>query len=156
MTDELIHAAFPERRAIPLAPNRVIHSGMQIDWQLDSSAGLVTLEYGGAPDAAAWAATMREIFAHPAYRAGFGFVALLDGSDVPDVAHLAEVQRFIEQHAAQMHGARWANVTTDPAHYGMTRIAQVRSEMLTVEIQAFDNVTDAAAWAARPALRDRG
>jgi hypothetical protein len=69
---------------------------------------------------------MRAIVAHPDYVPGMGFVAQIDGSRPPDTAYLLETIEFVEQHAAHFLDCRWANVSTNLAHYGMTRVAQAR------------------------------
>ncbi len=122
---------------------------MKIDWHIDPTSGLVHLKYSGSTEFAYWSATMRAIFAHEHYRPGFGFVAEIDGALVPDAAYLAQALDFVERHAEQFAGSRWANVTVNPAHYGMTRMAQARSHSFTSELAAFPTVAEAVAWVRR-------
>lgn len=120
---------------------------MTIDWHIDEPRGLVHLRYSGTPEFTYWANTMREVFAHPSYRAGFGFVADIDDCAPPDTAYVVASISFVAEHAAEFGRARWANVTTDPAHYGMTRVAQGRSQELPSEVEVFSSLEEAIAWA---------
>ncbi len=123
---------------------------MTIDWTIDPTSGLVHLIYDGDPDFEIWAAEMLRIFAHTDFQPGFGFVAEIDGGGVPDAEHMNRVLQFVEAHDADFANARWANVTRNLAHYGMTRVAQARSDHLSSEVRAFRDVAAAAEWAARP------
>jgi len=120
---------------------------MLIDWQIDEVRGVVHLRYRGTPEFVFWAATMRSIFAHPSYRTGFGFVADLADSEPPDTSYVLQSIQFVAEHAAEFGAARWANVTVNPAHYGMTRIAQARSHELPSQLEVFRTVDEAVAWA---------
>jgi len=130
---------------------------MEITWFVDPGAGLVRLRYRGEPDFNVWAGVMTAIFADPAYRPGFGFVADLTESGVPDTDHLRQVELFVRRHERQMKGSRWANVTHDIVHYGMTGVAEVFVEDLSSTIRAFTSAADAEAWASghSPELRER-
>ena len=123
---------------------------MKIDWTIDPSARLVYLKYSGTTEFAYWSATMRSIFAHEHYEPGFGFIAEIDGALVPDGANLTQMLEFVERHAAEFSGSRWANVTVNPAHFGMTRVAQARSHHFTSELAAFTSVAEAERWARGP------
>jgi hypothetical protein len=118
-----------------------------IDWHIDPERGVVHLRYGGTPEFSVWSETMRAIFAHPEYRVGFGFVADIGGCEPPDTSYVVQNIQFVAEHAAQIGSARWANVTTDPAHYGMTRIAQARSHDLPSQVDVFRTMEEAIAWA---------
>jgi hypothetical protein len=120
---------------------------VKIEWRIDPGIGVVHLRYAGQPDFAYWAEVMRTIFAHPAYRPGMGFVAELDGALPPDTAHLMQVLAFVSAHEADFGACRWANVTTNPAHYGMTRVAQARSHHVPSTVGVFSTVAEAVAWA---------
>ncbi len=120
---------------------------MTIDWHIDPARGLVHLRYGGTPHFAVWANTMLEVFAHPSYEAGFGFVADIADCAPPDTPYILACINFVAEHAAEFGSARWANVTSDPAHYGMTRVAQGRSQELPSNVEVFATFEEAIAWA---------
>ena len=120
---------------------------MTIDWHIDESRGLVHLQYNGSPEYHVWAETMRSIFAHPSYRVGFGFIADTGHSPPPDTPFVLATIQFVAEHASEFGSARWANVTTDPAHYGMTRLAQARSHELPSHLDVFRTMEEAVAWA---------
>ena len=123
---------------------------MTIDWHIDTATRVVHLRYAGHLVFSHWADTMRAIFAHPDYVPGMGFVAQIDGSLPPDTAYLLKSIEFVEQHAAQFLDCRWANVTTNPAHYGMTRVAQARSHDVPSTLGIFSTVAEAVAWVSAP------
>lgn len=118
---------------------------MIISWHIDEQRGLVHLHYSGEPRFKVWANTMLDIFVHPAYRAGFGFVADIGDCTPPDTPYILACIRFVAEHADEFGSARWANVTTDLAHYGMTRIAQARSEELPSNVEVFATMDEAIA-----------
>jgi hypothetical protein len=89
---------------------------------------------------------MEEIFRHPDYRRGFAFIADLSESAIPDPEHLRQVRHFLETHEDAIGGCRWANVTTNPAHYGMTRMAQVFVEGMPTTLGVFSSSEEAEAW----------
>lgn len=120
---------------------------MTIDWHIDATRGLVHLQYSGTPQFSAWAETMRSIFAHPSYRVGFGFIADIEQCAPPDTTYVLASIQFVAEHAAEFGSARWANVTTDPAHYGMTRVVQARSHELPSNVDVFRTMDEAIAWA---------
>ena len=120
---------------------------MEIAWSIDPELRLVRLKYRGSADYPAWEKTMLEIFSHPDYRPGFGFIANLADAEVPDQAHLRQVSDFVAAHQEQLAGSRWANVTTQAAHYGMTRMAQVFVEGSVSPLQVFDSEEKAERWA---------
>jgi hypothetical protein len=120
---------------------------MIIEWHIDEARGLVHLRYSGTPEFVVWADTMRDIFAHPAYRTGFGFVADIGDCTPPDTPYILASIKFVAEHVAEFGSARWANVTTDLAHYGMTRIAQARSQELPSNVEVFAAMDEAIAWA---------
>lgn len=120
---------------------------MNITWSIDSRAGLVRLVYVGDVDYPTWEATMLEIFAHPDYRPGLGFVANLTDAAAPDQAHLRRVTEFVAAHQDEMGTSRWANVTKKPAHVGMTRMAQVFVEDMGNSLQVFSDQEEAERWA---------
>lgn len=123
---------------------------MPIDWTLDDTRGVVRLVYSGPAVHDEWIAAMRDIFAHPAYRPGFGFVALVDDAHPPDSVYIQRSAAFIREHAATLGDFRWANVTKRPAHYGMTRVAQAHSDDLPGDLAVFDNEATAILWAMTP------
>lgn len=120
---------------------------MRIDWHIDAARGLVHLRYGGIPQFTVWASTMLDVFAHPLYEAGFGFIADLSHCAPPDTPYILASIKFVSEHPAEFGSARWANVTTDPAHYGMTRVAQGRSQELPSNVEVFATFEDAIVWA---------
>jgi len=120
---------------------------MTIDGHIDPARQLVHLRYAGTPHFTVWANTMREVFAHPSYAAGFGFVADITDSAPPDTQYILACINFVTEHAAEFASARWANVTTDPAHYGMTRVTQGRSQELPSTVEVFATFEAAIAWA---------
>jgi hypothetical protein len=120
---------------------------MIIDWHIDETRGLVFLRYSGTPRFTVWAGAMRAVFAHPSYRPGLGFVADIDACAPPDTPYILRCIQFVSEHAAQIGDARWANVTTNPAHYGMTRVSQARSADLPSTVEVFRTMDEAIAWA---------
>jgi hypothetical protein len=120
---------------------------MKITWSIDAKDRLVRLRYSGLPDYEFWEKAMIEIFSHPDYRPGFGFVADLRNSGVPDQAHLRRVAAIFGIHREEVGESRWANVTTDPAHYGMSRMAQVFVEGQPVPLRIFEALEAAERWA---------
>ncbi len=120
---------------------------MEISWFVDPDAHLVRLKYRGEPDFEVWSKVMLAIFADPAYRTGFGFVADLTESGLPDTAHLRQVDAFVRKHEGRLRGCRWANITNDVVHYGMTRVAEAFIDDLSWEIRAFTSAADADSWA---------
>lgn len=122
---------------------------MNISWSIDPARRIVHLVYRGDPDFGVWSAAMEEILDHPDHRPGMGFVVDLTGAGFPDNAHLRRVAGFVRANRERMGGFRWANVTADPVHYGMTRMAQVIVEGLPGELEIFEEVEEAVEWAAR-------
>jgi hypothetical protein len=127
---------------------------MEIAWKIYQDTGLVRLKYFGEPNYDTWAEVMENIFRHPDYRIGFGFVADLSESGIPDTDHLKLVRQFIVNHKNEFCGTRWANVTDRPAHYGMTRMAQVFVEDLPTQLRIFNSMNEAEAWASGAVTSD--
>ncbi|MBN2426280.1 MAG: hypothetical protein JXR46_11415 [Calditrichaceae bacterium] len=119
---------------------------MKIIWKINVAEGFVSLKYSGDPDFVIWAKVMEEIFIHPDYRPGMGFIADLTESGPPDTAHLQLVTHFLKSNADQFKGAKWANVTARPVHKGMTRVAQVYVEEMPTQLRAFTSFEEAEAW----------
>lgn len=127
---------------------------MKIDWHIDPNARVVYLKYSGTTEFAYWSATMHRILADEHYEPGFGFVAEIDGALVPDTAVLTQMLNFVERRGPEFKGSRWANVTVNPAHFGMTRMAQARSQHFTSELAVFTTVAEAEQWAGRASAAD--
>ena len=124
---------------------------MEIQWTINEKQGFVHLKYNGDPDFEYWAKVMTEIFKHPDFKPGIGFVADLTKSEAPDADHLKSVRSFLVSHKEQMSGTKWANVTGQrPVHYGMTRMAQVYIEDLPWQLNAFISEKEAIEWATAP------
>jgi len=123
---------------------------MPITWTLDDATGVVRLVYAGETKHTEWVEMMQAVFAHPAYRPGMGFVAIVDDSSPPDSAYIQRSAAFIREHAATLGDFRWANVTRRPVHFGMTRVAQAHSDDLPGDLAVFDDEAKALAWAATP------
>jgi len=120
---------------------------MKIEWSINKDKHYVHLKYYGQPDFDYWTNIMENIFAHPDYIQGMGFIANLTESDAPDANHLRAVKDFIISHKTQMEGIRWANVTARrTVHFGMTRMAQVFVENLPNELNAFLSEKEALEW----------
>jgi hypothetical protein len=120
---------------------------MEIKWHINKNKAYVHLKYYGNPEFDVWAEVMENIFSHPDYKPGFGFLADLTQSGAPDPDHLRDVKDFLIDHKAQTTGIKWANITTErPVHYGMTRMAQVFIEGLPMQINAFQTEEEAVKW----------
>jgi hypothetical protein len=120
---------------------------MEIEWYINKENSYIHLKYYGKPDYNYWAKTMEDIFSHPDYGHGMGFIADLVECDAPDTDHLKSVKDFLVAHKVQMAGTKWANVTAErTVHYGMTRMAQVFVEGLPHELNAFLTVEEALKW----------
>jgi hypothetical protein len=126
---------------------------MELNWTIEGNKGYVYLKYSGDPDFKTWSETMIDIFKHPEYKSGFGFLADLTESGIPDTNHLRAVKEFIIDHKSEMANSKWANIVTQrPAHYGMTRVAQVFVEDLPVQINAFLTEREALEWLINPSI----
>lgn len=119
---------------------------MEIDWQIDTERQVVFMRYRGPLDFEYWAETIRTIFADPEHRPGMHFLAELDGSPPPDAEYIRASIDFVEVNTARFGACRWANVTQVPAHYGMTRVVQVRGQHLPSTVGVFGTVPEALAW----------
>lgn len=119
---------------------------MPIQWSIDTTAGLVRMTHTGPTEFPAWERAMTAIVASPDFRPEFGFLVNMDTSDPPTAEHQRAVVHFLETHAADLAGARWAYLAETPAHYGMARMAQLMADPMTLPIAVFRTLADAADW----------
>jgi hypothetical protein len=53
---------------------------------------------------------------------------------------------FIQAHANAIGRARWGLVVSDPASYGMGRMAEALSEGTSIELRVWRDLAEAEAW----------
>jgi hypothetical protein len=125
---------------------------MPISFEVDARRRLVRLGYTGAtPNIQAWEAVMTAILQDPRYQPGFGFLIDRRAVPPPDAPFVRATVLFRENHAAELAGARWAVVVSDPANYGMARMGQALGDAQThVQQRAFTDVDEAEAWLLEP------
>jgi hypothetical protein len=111
---------------------------------------LVTITYDDPVTFDRWRATMREVFADPAYRTGFNFLG--DRRAVrktPRVSYVESVVEFLASQASRLEGARWANLVPsgDRAMFGMGHMVDLMTESrVPLTVRTFDDHAAAMAW----------
>jgi hypothetical protein len=128
---------------------------MVFPFQIDHPHALVTITYDDPVTFERWRATMREVFADPAYRPGFRFLGDRRGvRETPRVSYVESVVEFLESHAQRLEGGRWANLVPagDRAMFGMGHMIDLMTESrVPLAVRTFDDHAAAMAW-----LNERG
>jgi hypothetical protein len=124
-------------------------------FSVDSAARLVRLRAFRDHTFAELKATIAAVLADPEYRPGFSVLA--DCSAImtaPTSEYVRGVVSLLATHAADMPGARWAQVVQPGATYGMARMAGFVGAEALGDYRVFSDVEEAERWLAeRPANR---
>lgn len=87
------------------------------------------------------------ILADPDYRPGFGFYRDRRGM-VPIKRGTLQANLAVVAAIPGLTGSRWAYVVSDPANYGMARMAAILGDGSALELHIFDTPEAALAWLA--------
>ena len=120
-----------------------------VTYSVDPSRSLVRLTYHETPAFADWVAAMEAVFRDPDYQPGFAFLTDRTGVEAPTTRFVRNALAFLEAHAAELAGARWAAVMVDPIARSMARMAQSLAAGLPVILKVFPDVASAEEWLER-------
>ena len=130
-----------------------------ISFSIDTTAGIVTLEYTGDPSFNEWASTMDVVLHDAAFRPGYGL--LLDRSQLttaPEPHYIQRVVEYVQVHESQLGGSRVATLVNSLAAYGMARMAEILLDDTTETVRVFYDRVKALEWIRRadtPCIDDR-
>ncbi len=120
-----------------------------LEFSIHPQARLVRITYLADPTFDEFAATVRAIFAHPDFRPGMGVLA--DRSAIltpPTTEYVHRVVRFMGEFIPRHQVARWAQVASGPAAFGVARMGGALGAEDQVEYRVFTDVARAERWLA--------
>ena len=123
---------------------------MAITFTIDVARRLVLLRAESFSDQDEWFARFDEAVADPRFEPGFDF--LYDRTTGPEIPDTELVRSWVLRHARRINGiggGRLAVIVSEPAIYGMLRMASVFAESEGVRVGGFWSEAEALAWLSR-------
>ncbi|MCC7134072.1 MAG: hypothetical protein IT352_15550 [Gemmatimonadales bacterium] len=131
-----------------------------LQYRIDQARRFVEVVGVQTPDPEEFARLFAAILADPDYRPGYGFYRDRRGM-VPMKRGTLQANLAVVAALPGLTGSRWAYVVSDPANYGMARMAAILGDGSALELQIFETPEAALAWLAErpqdsPALAPLG
>jgi hypothetical protein len=117
-----------------------------LSYNIDADAGIVTIT-GPQPTAEEQATLVAQLRADPRFRPTFGWLRDRRDQLAPSTDYVSRTVRALCE-SPSFPGSRIALLVppSDPAHYGMMRMAQLLSDGRELEVSIFFDVDEARAW----------
>ena len=124
---------------------------------IDAARRLVTLRFSGDTTYDEWKPVMDDVLANVNYVAGMCILSdRREAATVPSTEHIRALVDYLSRHAASFTGCGIALVARSDAEYGMSRMAEMLSEVTGVRVRAFRTPEDALAWFEEDAPQENG
>jgi hypothetical protein len=120
-----------------------------LEFSIHPATRLVRITYLGDPTFDEFTATVRAIFAHPDFTPGMSVLA--DRSAIttpPTTEYVQRVVRFMGEFIPRRQLARWAQVASGPASFGVARMGGALGAEDQVDYRVFSDVARAERWLA--------
>ncbi len=105
------------------------------------------LDYDEAPSLEDWIATVTEVKKDPRWPDVTAVIADRSRVAPPTTEFSHGVAAYLLSTREDYHGCRFALVVRDPASFGMARLTQILLDQHECELEIFDDVAKAEAWA---------
>jgi len=130
-----------------------------LTYTIDTSAGIVHLDYTAAPEWREMSEVLRSILDDPNHAPGMGILADRSRVDVPQtVGYIRQIIAYVRKHQNEFGDARWALVVQGVGPSGMGRMAQMLGDDIpTMDLEIFHDAVEAEAWLrAKPGMPGGG
>jgi hypothetical protein len=119
---------------------------MGMQYSIEEDARLVRLTCSGLVTLDEWFATIKAVFADPAYKPGLRFLVDWRLGLTPDVDFVKRAAAHARQHRPEISGSRLAMVVSERATFGIMRLAKEQSAVLFKRGWVFTDLKEAEHW----------